>query len=264
MRVLSQLILTALVVGGSAIADDWSKTYTIAGHPELRVETDDSSVTVRPGADKRIVARVTTKGWKIASGEVEVHESQTGDRVELVVRVPKRSVFGFSFNNRSIHVEVEVPRQIRSDVHTGDGNIDIQGVTGETRLRTGDGHIEAVAVDGSLSAESGDGHVRVRGRLDALTLHTGDGGIEADVLPGSKMSSGWRVDTGDGSVTLRLPPNFGADLELHTGDGGISMDLPAATGVSGKHDKDMHARLNGGGAVFSVRTGDGSIRVSSL
>jgi DUF4097 and DUF4098 domain-containing protein YvlB len=263
MRVLSQVFLVAALTGGAAVADDWNKTYTVAARPELRVETDDGSVTIRPGDERRIVAHVTTSVWRIAPGEVEIRESQTGDRVELTVRIPHRP-FTFSARGRSIHVELQVPRQVHSDVRTGDGNIDIEGVTGETRLRTGDGRIEAESLDGSLHAESGDGHVRVRGRLDMLTLHTGDGSIEADVLPGSKMSAGWRVETGDGSVTLRLPPNFGADLELHTGDGGISMDLPSLTGVSGRHDKDMTARLNGGGASLSVRTGDGSIHIRPL
>jgi hypothetical protein len=263
MRVLAELLLAAVLTGGTAIADEWNKTFTISGHPELRVETDDGSVTIRPGDDRRIVARVTTNGWKIGSGGVEVRESQTGNHVDLTVRVP-RGHFGISFSNRKIHVDLEVPRQLQSDVRTGDGSIDIQGVTGETRLRTGDGHIEADSLDGVLNAESGDGHVRVRGRLDMLTVHTGDGSVEADVLPGSKMSSGWRMTTGDGSVTLRLPSNFGADLDLHTGDGGISMDMPAVRDSSGRHEHDMRARLNGGGAVLSVRTGDGSIHVRPL
>jgi hypothetical protein len=263
MLTLSRVVLVAALVGGAAVADDWNKTYTVAGHPELRVETDDGSVTVRPGDGRRIVARVTTSVWKIAPGEVEIHESQAGDHVDLTVRIPHRP-FTFSARGRSLRVELEVPRQLRSDIRTGDGNIDIEGVTGETHLRTGDGRIEAESLEGSLHAESGDGHVRVRGRLDLLTLHTGDGSIEADVLPGSKMSSAWRVESGDGSVTLRLPPNFAADLDLHTGDGGISMDLPAVSGVSGRHDKEMTARLNGGGAALSVRTGDGSIHIRPL
>src|SRR5439155_10706906 len=146
----------------------------------------------------------------------------------------------------------------------GDGGIDIQGIEGETRLRTGDGRIEAASLGGSLNAESGDGHMRVRGRLDLLTLRTGDGGIEADLLPGSKMSAAWRVETGDGSVTIRLPRDFAANLDLHTGDGHISMDLPASSGVSGQHDMDVRARVNGGGAPFSIRTGDGSIHIGLL
>ncbi|MBZ5622735.1 MAG: DUF4097 domain-containing protein [Acidobacteriia bacterium] len=263
MRVMCQIAMAATLAGGTAFADDWAKTFAVGTRPEIRVETDDGSVRIRPGEDTKIVARVTTLGWKIAPGEVQVRESQTGDRVELIVRITHRP-FTFNSSGRWIRVELQVPRQIRSDVRTGDGNIDIQGLDGETRLHTGDGRIDAGPLDGSLSAESGDGHMRVRGRLDLLTLHTGDGSIEADVLPGSKMSSGWRVETGDGSVTMRLPRDFGADLELHTGDGHITMDLPALNAVSEKQGQDVHARLNGGGKALSVRTGDGSIHIGPL
>src|SRR5262249_14431292 len=145
---------------------------------------------------------------------------------ELIVKIPHRP-FTYSSRGRSIHVDLVVPRQLLADIRTGDGAIDVEGISGETRLRSGDGHIEALSMDGILHAESGDGHVRVRGRLDVLTLHTGDGSVEADLLPGSRMGQGWRVETGDGSVTMRLPSNFSADLDLHTGDGGISMELPS-------------------------------------
>ena len=263
MRVLPQIAIVAALAGGSAFADDWSKTFAIAGRPELRVETDDGSVTIRPGEERNIFAHVTTFGWKIAPGEVQIRESQSGDRVELVVRIPHRP-FVFSSNGRSIHVDLRVPRKIHSDVRTGDGSIDIEGLDGETRLRTGDGRIQVASLGGSLSAESGDGNMRVRGRLDVLTLHTGDGSIDADVLPGSIMSASWRVETGDGSVTMRLPRNFGAELDLHTGDGHISVDLPASSGISGRHEKELNARLNGGGKALSIRTGDGSIRIASL
>lgn len=261
MRVLSHVAILATFAAGTAFADDWSKTFSIAGQPELHVETDDGSVTVRPWDERKISARVITLGWKIGAGDVEIRESQAGDRVDLVVKVPRNRHFGFNFGNRWIKVELQVPRQLRSDVRTGDGSITIQGVEGETRLHTGDGRIEASSLGGSLKAESGDGHIRVRGRLDSLTLHTGDGSVEADVLPGSKMTAGWRVETGDGSVTIRLPRDFAADLDAHTGDGHISYELP---GVSGRHDKDLRARVGGGGAAFSVRTGDGSIHIGLL
>jgi DUF4097 and DUF4098 domain-containing protein YvlB len=263
MRTLSQILLLAALAGGPALADDWHKTYAISGHPDLRVETDDGSVTIRPGSGRTIEARVTTSVWKITPGEVEVRESQAGDRVELTVRIPHRP-FTFNSRGRSIHLDLLVPRQVHADIRTGDGNIDIEEISGETRLHTGDGHIEALRMEGTVNAESGDGHVRVQGRFDQLNIHTGDGGVEAEVMQGSHMSSSWRLETGDGSVTLRLPETFAADLQLHTGDGGISMDLPAVRNVGRQHEHDLQARLNGGGSVLSVRTGDGSIRVRPL
>jgi hypothetical protein len=120
--------------------------------------------------------------------------------------------------------------------------------------------VEATRVDGALDANTGDGSIRIRGRLDAMTLHTGDGSIEAELMAGSKISSGWDIGTGDGHVTLRLPANFGADLDAHTNDGKIEVEFPVTTSrmVSGN---DIHGKLNGGGPVLKIRTGDGAIKI---
>jgi hypothetical protein len=95
-----------------------------------------------------------------------------------------------------------------------------------------------------------------------LTLHTGDGAIEADVLEGSKMRGPWRIESGDGHVTLRLARDFAANLEARSGDGRISVDLPAAF-RSRQHD-NVRAALNVGGPTLSIHTSDGAISVSGL
>jgi DUF4097 and DUF4098 domain-containing protein YvlB len=161
-------------------------------------------------------------------------------------------------------VDVQAPRQIQSDIRTGDGSIEATGLQGETRLRTGDGNIGAESLNGSLEATTGDGNMHVRGRLDSLSLRSGDGNMDVEVLPGSKIASSWRVESGDGGVTIRLPRDFAADLDLHTGDGSISVDLPLTTTAGGRSEHDLRARLNAGGATFFIRTGDGSIRVGRL
>ena len=243
MRLPVQVAIIAALAAGSAFADDWTKTFAVSDRPELRIETDDGNVTVRTWDEKKISVRVSTAGWKIGPGEVEVGQSQAGNRVEITVRTSHRHFPFFSVGVHSIEVEVEAPRQIESDIRTGDGNI------------------EAESLGGSLEATTGDGHMRVRGRLDSLTLHSGDGGIDAELLPGSKIASSWRVESGDGSVTVRLPRDFAADLDLHTGDGSISVDFPLTTTAGGRSDHDLRARLNAGGGPFHIRTGDGSIRL---
>jgi hypothetical protein len=260
MRVLRRLSILTLLLGAGAFGDEWSKTFAVSGRPEIRVETDDGAVTVRVWDEPKIAARVTTSGWKIGPGEITVKEYQTGDRVELVVGQPHRH-FNFNFGTRWIRIDLQVPRQIASDIRTGDGAITIEDVIGDTRLHTGDGRIEANSLRGSLRAETGDGHIRVRGRLEVLTLHTGDGAIDADVLEGSRMSSPWSVETGDGSVTLRLAHDFAANLDARTGDGRISLDLPSATASGNRQRDNVRAAINGGGPTFSIRTSDGSIRV---
>jgi DUF4097 and DUF4098 domain-containing protein YvlB len=157
-----------------------------------------------------------------------------------------------------------MPRQGRVNLRTGDGNIELSNFKGDMDLETGDGHQEIDGADGNLRARSGDGHIRVAGRFDALQVGTGDGRVEARALAGSTMASSWDLHTGDGSVTLQLPENFAADVDLHTNDGHITVDLPVA--VEGRLDesKSIHGKINGGGNLLSVHTGDGSIRIEKL
>jgi DUF4097 and DUF4098 domain-containing protein YvlB len=245
-----------------AAADEWSKRYTVSGKAELRVDTNDGSVNVRTWDRNEIEARVTTSGYRIAPSDVQVIDRQAGNRVEIEVRQPRRP-FSVNFGHRWIRVELNVPRELRSNIHTGDGNISMDGVHGETQLNTGDGRIEAEALDGALDAQTGDGRIRVRGRFDALRLHTGDGSIEADIDRGSKVGAEWNVRTGDGHVTLRIADNLAADLDVHTGDGHITSDL-TVTATGAFRDHDLRGKINGGGPPFIIRTNDGSVRLEKL
>lgn len=264
LRALLQVSLAAALAHTALLADEWSKKFVVTGRPELRIDANDGSVNIRTWDRKEIDARVSTVGWRIAPTEVQVIDRQSGDRVELEIRIPHRPFsVNFGIGRRSVRLELQVPVELYSDIHTGDGAITVEGVHGETRLSTGDGHIEAYQLDGRLNAQTGDGRVRVRGRFDLLNLHTGDGSIEAEIENGSKMTTEWTIRTGDGHVTLRLPDSFSAELDVHTGDGHIESDLPVTvTGM--RHEHELRGKLNAGGAPLVIRTNDGSIRLERL
>jgi DUF4097 and DUF4098 domain-containing protein YvlB len=242
-----------------ARADEWSKTYTITGKPDLRVETSDANLRVDTWDQNTIDVHVSTNHYKIGEGGIKILEHQNGDSVELEVRYPHFS-FGIQFGSHRVDVEIHMPREGRVDLHTGDGFIELANFKGNMDLESGDGHQEINSVDGTLRAHTGDGHIRASGRFDSLDLNTGDGRIEARVLTGSAMSSGWTIRTGDGSVSLQLPADFAADVDLHTSDGHISVDIPVT--VEGRvGEKNIHGKINGGGNLLTVHTGDGSIEI---
>jgi hypothetical protein len=276
---LAGLALVALAAA-PARGDEWSHQYPLKGGPDLHVRTDDGSVRIETGAGSEIDARVTTVGWRIAPGEVVITESQTGDRVDIEVRIPKTH-FGFGLGHRSITVALRVPKRADVTVHTGDGSIEVQpvsghldlstgdgsitadGLEGEIRLHTGDGSIRATGLSGRLAADTGDGRMEVRGRFDALDLRTGDGGIEAAAEPGSKVEAAWSLRSGDGGITLRLPEGLSADLDAHTGDGRIDLERPVS--VTGTIEKSaVRGKLGAGGLPLRIRTGDGSVRLLGL
>jgi DUF4097 and DUF4098 domain-containing protein YvlB len=262
------LILGGLVCSWAAAparADEWSKTYTLTGKPNLRVDTSDANIHVSTWDQNTIEAKVTTTRYKIGDDGIRIEEHQTGDEVEIDVRYPHTHGFGITvdWGNHGSHrvdIEIRMPHEGRVDLRTGDGKIELGNFKGEMQLRSGDGSQELDSVDGKLRALTGDGHIRANGRFDELDLKTGDGRVEARATAGSALATGWRLESGDGTVTLEVPENLAADVELHTGDGHIDLDVPVTT--EGKiREGEVRGKLNGGGNLLMIHTGDGSIRL---
>jgi DUF4097 and DUF4098 domain-containing protein YvlB len=274
------MALAVVAMAAPARADQWSKTYSISGRADLHLTTDDGDVNIVGADQKQIDARVVTEGYKIGASDVRIEESQSGDHVELNVKLPHMN-FSWFGGHRSVRVEVRVPRELDLDVRTGDGNVTAQPVAGRIKIDTGDGnvtasglkgdiymhsgdgHIEGANLDGSLNVDTGDGHITVLGRFDTLNLKTGDGSIEASATAGSKIASSWTLHSGDGHINLRLPDNFNADLEAHTGDGRITLDIPISVSGSLSHSA-IRGKINGGGGQLRVSSGDGSIHLEKL
>jgi DUF4097 and DUF4098 domain-containing protein YvlB len=240
-------------------ADEWSKTFNLTGKPELRVETSDANIRISTWEQDTIEAKVTTFRYKIGENGIRIEDRQEGDKVALKVRFPHHN-FNFEIGRHRVDIDIHMPREGRINLHTGDGKIDVNSFKGDMDLRSGDGSQEIDGVEGNLRATAGDGHIRANGRFEALELHTGDGRVEARATAGSSLATGWRLESGDGSVTLEVPENLAADVDLHTGDGHIDLDLPVST--QGKiRENDVHGKLNGGGNLLTIHTGDGSIHL---
>ena len=260
---MKRILLPALVliIGAfPASAEQWSKTYTISNAPDLRIETSDANIRVDTWDQKTIEATITSTHYKFGSGGLTVEEHQSGDAVEINLHFPHDiHVFSFGYRNR-VDISIHMPRQGRVNLRTGDGKIELADFSGQMQLSSGDGSQEIHHVDGSLHAVTGDGHINADGRFDVLDMKTGDGHLDLRAAAGSKVAEDWMLHTGDGSVTLELPENLAADLYLRTGDGHIDVEFPLTTEGRIKQN-DLHGKLNGGGKLITVHTGDGSINL---
>ena len=272
------LMAGALALWGATAtpADEVAKTFPISGRARVHVETDDAAVRVSTGDIKQVEVRVEYSGYKLDK-DLRVNTSQNGDAVEVSVKTG--SVWNWGMRHTSVRVEIHMPKDAdltaRSgdgsveadsingnvDITTGDGSITVQGAKGNIRFHTGDGHIEARGLDGRVDASSGDGHVSLEGRFDALNIRTSDGSVTARAMAGSKMQSSWTIHTGDGSVDVEIPGDLQADIDASTHDGHISLGLPVT--VQGNFSSSqIHGKMNGGGQLLTIRTGDGSIHLS--
>ena len=264
MKLVTQrtlLFVVALSVASvlPARADEWSKTYNLTGKPELRIETSDANIRVTTGDQNTIEAKVVTARYKIGEGGIRVDERQNGNTVEIEVHYPHH-VFSVEWGQHRVDIIIQMPREGDVNLRTGDGKIEVAGLKGTIDLHTGDGSENLDSVEGKLHATTGDGHIQANGRFDELELKTGDGHVDVSARRGSTLAAPWRLETGDGSVSLELPPDLSADVDLHTSDGHIDLDMPVTT--EGKiRQNEIHGKLNGGGSLLTIRTGDGSIRL---
>ena len=257
------LIFSLPMVALPAFAQDWSKTYAVGAKPSIRVDTNDAAIEVTRGSSNTISARVITQGYKNGAADLHITEHQDGDKVELSVRFPSESGIHFGWNNRRARIEVQVPAETALDLHSGDGHINVDGTSGPAHIDTGDGAVEVHNFNGNIRARTGDGHITVDGVVTEVYLHSGDGHIDLTARPGSKMDRSWLIHTSDGRVQVRLPDDFAAELSAHTGDGHITLDFPVT--VSGAVERSrVRGKLNGGGELLEITTGDGSIHVGKL
>jgi DUF4097 and DUF4098 domain-containing protein YvlB len=290
---LAGSILAAAALGSACVVSVDSqgqivreeKRFTVPGTPDLRLTTFDGAIEIQAWDRNEVAIDVEKRGaTREAVDALEIKSSQEGNRIELEVKRPRAENFsGFGFHqSASARLIVSVPREVNVIARSGDGSIRIERVSGRFELRTGDGSIRAsdvegelildtgdgsVAVEGArgrLVVDTGDGGVSVTGRLTSVKLHTGDGSIVYRAEPGSEMSDNWEITTGDGGVTLYLPPNFGAEIDAQTGDGSIRSDLDIASTTEVERSESrrtLKGRLGTGGREIRVRTGDGTIRL---
>jgi DUF4097 and DUF4098 domain-containing protein YvlB len=258
------------------------KRFEVDGRADVRVATFDGSVEIQSWDKPDVVIEIEKRGpTKAAVEGLEISSQQKGNVIELEVKRPRNESFsGIGLHRTaSARLIVNVPRNTNVRARSGDGSIRIDRVSGAIDLRTGDGSIRASDVsgeltfdtgdgsvtvegaEGRLSVDTGDGSVNVSGRLGMLKLHTGDGSVVYRAEPGSAMLEPWEITTGDGSVSLYLPADFGAELDAHTGDGTIRNDLEVEADGDAKPRRTLKGKIGSGGQLLRVRTGDGAIRL---
>ncbi len=182
-----------------------------------------------------------------------------------------------------------------AEVQSGSGSLKISDIGGQVRARTGSGGISISNVAGSVSAhtgsgsihgerlgsgstassprtgsnsfaetagagvfdfQTGSGGIRIDDLRGAVRAHTGSGRIELDGQP----TGDWRLSTGSGGISLRLPAQAGFELNAHTSSGSIHTNRQITTqGTTGRHD--LRGTVNGGGIHLDLSTGSGSITI---
>jgi len=278
----SLLSLTASAQSGN----HWDKTYSLSGQPTLVLAVGDSNLNIKScGACKTVRITVDAKNQKLS--DYRLDQDQTGDTVHFSLK--EKSHWGghvhIGWHTEQVVVMVETPANLTLHAETEDGNLDAAGLNGAINLRSSDGRqtiadvsgtlhvessdgaIELRNIAGTLNAHTSDGNLSISGKLDGLNVSTSDGKVDLELANGSSLKSDSTLHASDGTVTVRLPKDLAVNLDVSTSDGKIDCNLPLSLDgfhSSGGGDHSVRGKLNAGGALFSIRTSDGTVHLSAL
>jgi hypothetical protein len=224
-----------------------SKTFSVSGSPRVTINTFDGRVTIH-GWDKPEVSYNATKSAHDEESlkQITIDAQQQGQTIS----VNARSEEG---HEGSVNLDVYVPRQTSLHVSSGDGALNLEGVSGQITLRSGDGPIEVANGGGQLQVNTGDGLIKVikfDGQVDA---RTGDGAIALD---GNFNAVSAR--TGDGEISLTVPAGSSFTIETNAPDEISNEGFVVAEDVT-LSPRVKRWKIGNGGTVFVLKTGEGKI-----
>lgn len=237
------------------------KRFQVAGKPEVALGTFDGSIEIRAWDKTEVEVIIEKRGAdKSSVAELQVEASQSGDKISVEVKNPRRRG-GIHFGpSPSAKLIVSVPGSSDVTARSGDGSIDVERLAGRVELRSGDGSIRARDLSGDVTVQTGDGSIALDGKFSSVRARSGDGSVRIHAAAGTSAAADWDISTGDGSVTLEIPDGFNAELDAHTGDGGVHVEDVTVSNVTGEIRRNtVRGRLGSGGHEVRIRTGDGSI-----
>ncbi|HEX6124474.1 MAG TPA: DUF4097 family beta strand repeat-containing protein [Pyrinomonadaceae bacterium] len=248
-KINPESLTPAMWFPGSPMIEKKRNKFAVTGTPKVNVEATGCAVSVR-GWDKPEVQYVVTELAGRRGQTSTVTENHTNSTVTLkVVNNAGSAIPGFQFNPERVRIEVFVPRKSNLRIAT-DGEIRLDGVSGNIELQGEDESINIRDVDGSLTLNAEQAQVRVIGFKGNLDSHTacGDVYLEGDFKRLSAKAT-------DGTVTLTVPNDANATLTSNT--------EIETEGVEVIREDERTWKLGRGGSKYDFDFNDGKLVVRS-
>lgn len=178
-----------------------------------------------------------------------------------------------------IQYEISVPNGCTLDVNNLNGNVTIDGKTGDIKVRCKNADIGVDGPEGYVDLETLNGRLRVYDASRGARLMTTNGSVYAHMRGGMLQAGttngaivahlldpnvgGCTLKNTNGGITVTVDESVGADLEAQTTDGRIDCDVPLQ---NEQEDPGLPrrtcGRIGGGGRELVVHSINGNIHIA--
>jgi len=235
---------------GREVGDEWQWTGTVTPSQQVWIRNTNGPVEVVQGTGDQL--QVTTeKSWRNSQPDVVAMVPVTSERGVTICALwtarERRCGDGGEYhmshvrkNDVAVRFTVHLPRGVKVDVSTVNGEVAIDGaaapvaattVNGRVLVHTSVGPVKASTVNGSIEAS-----------MDALT----GGDIE--------------LQTVNGTVTAILPRSLNAIVDAETVNGRVDTDFPMQ--ITGKiSPRHVRGTIGTGGMTLKLNTVNGSVMI---
>lgn len=233
----------------------WEWEGDVAAGNWLRIRNTNGEITVSESPTGRARIRATKTRKHGNADNVHFRVLSSGSDVTVCAlwsgrdrcdeddyRVRMNGKFGRKNDTRVAFV-VELPRGVKIDAHTINGDVAITGAAAPVRANTVNGDVSAETEIGPVSAVTVNGEISVS--MDSIA---GDGEI--------------KLTTVNGSIEATMPAQLDADLEVAMLNGRFTTDYPITQSIPERGGpKKVRATLGSGTRDIRITTVNGSVEL---
>lgn len=234
------LTLSGCIGGNVTAAEIVAQSFGTSVSPRVVVETYNGHIEVTAGAEAKVLAEATKRSAGFSQAEakddlknVEVKMTQEGDTVRIVARRTGGPLF---MGNSGASIELTVPAGASLDLHTSNGHIRSNGVTGDILMDTSNGALEVDGGGGRLDLATSNGRIDVEARGAVVDARTSNGQID---FRGSLAEGSHSFHTSNGRIVITLPSGAQFRIDASTSNGDVSAEFPVSRSGSSR-DEELH------------------------
>ncbi len=248
--------LLILLAGCGRYTSVITETHSIPVNSIVAVSTFNGSISVEWYEGTEMILEVTTTSNR---SESELEKAEVVVTAGVVTNIEAHRLDRYANIGVSLKISLPHGSQI-SELDTSNGSISVSGGGGTAQVHTSNGNISFDDFSGSVSVETSNGRISVSGS-NLVYAASSNGSITGEIM--SITPAGVTLRTSNGAINVEIDSSLNADLEMSTSNGSVSVTGDGFSDVS-IDDSDGWATLGEGGNPITLRTSNGSIRVTAV
>jgi Toastrack DUF4097 len=239
---LTAFLAFTLQARAFAETEEFHQTYPLSANGRIDLANINGPVKIKAWDRNEVqVDAIKRAGSKHDLDEVQIKIDSGKDSLSIRTEYARHDHAWTRNDPGSVDYVLMVPRNSRlDDINLVNGDLEIEGVSGEVR---------ASCVNGRLRARNLSGRTQ---------LSTVNGNLEANL---DRLSSPVEVSSVNASVLLTLPSDAKADTEASTVSGSISNDFGIRVANHKWVGHELNGELGGGGTRVRVNNVNGRIEI---